>query len=121
MRKEIYRVLIYLTYAWILFLIKCQTESQTPCQKASSTAKSYNDCKSFDNTTAETVCCFVQGTSNNTAESACLDVDILFAGKTIAYSSIGVTGQLICQAVANAANMHFLKTMLLTLIIIIIY
>lgn len=121
MSNTLCQVFLYSIVVSMLSLILSQTVEQTPCEKASSAAKSYNDCKNYDNTIAETVCCYVQGTTNNTSETACLDVDVLFKGRTISYSGNGVSGQLICESISSSTNKHLLKTILIALIIILIY
>ena len=86
----------------LLGRLYAQDSESTPCVQASSGAKSYEDCSPYNNETAETICCLVQGTSGGTEGSSCLDVDILFEGKTISYDNNGVTGKLICTS--NADN-----------------
>ena len=87
-----------------LSLTLAQDTGSTPCVQASSGARTYDDCSPYNNETAETICCLVQGTSGGTDESSCLDVDILFEGKTISYDNNGVTGQLICTSSTSDAG-----------------
>ena len=76
----------------------------TPCVQASLGARTYDDCSPYNNETAETICCLVQGTSGGTDGASCLDVDILFEGKTISYDNNGVSGQLICTSSTSSAG-----------------
>lgn len=81
-----------------------QDSEATPCVQASLGARTYDDCSPYNNETAETICCLVQGTSGGTDGSSCLDVDILFEGKTISYDNNGVSGQLICTSSTSSAG-----------------
>lgn len=76
------------------------TTGDTPCVRAgaNNNAKTYDDCKSYSNETAETICCLVQGSSGGTDGTSCLDVDILFENKTIDYENNGISGRLICTS-----------------------
>lgn len=97
-------------------------ETTTPCVAASANARSYADCSQYNDTESETICCYVQGTSGGTDGSSCLDVDILFEGKTISYDNNGVTGKLICTNGDSSNGMFIVysKNLLLILILIIV-
>ena len=110
----------------ILFLIANvltqNQETTTSCVAASANARSYADCSQYNDTASDTICCFVQGTSGGTDGSSCLDVDILFEGKTISYDNNGVTGKLICTN-GDSSKGYFIiysRNLLLVLIILIL-
>ena len=89
----------------ILFLFTCvltqNSETTTSCVAASANARSY---------------------AGGTDGSSCLDVDILFEGKTISYDNNGVTGKLICTN-GDSSKGYFIiysRNLLLVLIILIL-
>lgn len=101
----------------IFSIIRCPDENasndasdgDTPCVRAgaNNNARTYDDCKSYSNETAETICCLVQGSSGGTDGTSCLDVDILFENKTIDYENNGISGKLICTS-GNVNNGNYI-------------
>lgn len=119
MKINVYKAITFLLFLLTIAItfVSCQETELTPCARVGSSARSYDDCKNYDNETAFTLCCFVQGTSNNSDEASCLDVDILFKDRVIEYASEGVSGKLICKAnEGNSASFIHIKYSLLLLI-----
>lgn len=120
MNNNAYKAITYLFFIMIITFafISCQDVVLTPCATVGSSARSYSDCKTHDNETAETICCFVQGTSNSSDETSCLDVDILFKDRIIEYTSEGVNGKLICKtdSVGESTFLHISLSLWLIII-----
>ena len=76
------------------------------CVKAglNNEAKSYADCKSYNDTSAETICCFVLGVNGGSDGTACVVVDMMFEGRVISYTNQGKTGTLICSDNSTTAG-----------------
>lgn len=82
-------------HIFIITLMIGNILSQDTCSSVSS-PKAYSSCQPYDNSTAQTVCCYIRGLYGGSNGTACLSMDILFANRTLSYTLNDITATMVC-------------------------
>ena len=104
--KTLLEIILPLLYMLRLTLGSDATtqSSSSQCSKnnTENNVKSFNDCKSLTLTNNDNfICCFVQPLSGSLENAFCVEMDILFTGKTIEYNFNNKQSKLTCTDKSN--------------------
>jgi hypothetical protein len=101
----------------IFIFIKGQNDA---CSKKAN-ATSYEDCKLYNNSATETICCFLDGVYGKNNGTACVPVDLLFTNRTVTYSVGDLSGTLYCtgNTEVNKSKYIMMKTTFYILLLVI--
>ena len=123
-------------FCTLQFALGNETTAQSlssQCSKSNTenNVKSFNDCKSLTLTNKDNfICCFVQPLSGSKENAFCVEIDVLFTGKTIEYNFNNKQSKLTCSennnntasqnnsALLLSYNLSFNSILFLSLIIL---
>lgn len=96
--KTLFEIVLSLSFVFRFALNNDTPPSQCTKSNTENKVKSFNDCKSLSLSNKDNfLCCFVQPLSGSFENAFCVEMDILFTGKTIEYVFNNKNSKLTCS------------------------